>query len=66
MPTVLLPKLAQQHKDAEIISDILLKAASEPDFRNMLLSDPASVLAKYELSREAVSIIRRTISDLSQ
>ncbi|MEO9319079.1 MAG: hypothetical protein ABI361_00235 [Nitrososphaera sp.] len=58
--------MAQQHKDAEIISDILLKAASEPDFRNMLLSDPASVLAKYELSREAVSIIRRTISDLSQ
>lgn len=62
----MLPKLAQQHKDAEIISDILLKAASEPDFRNMLLSDPASILANYELSREAVSIIHRTISDLSQ
>lgn len=66
MPRVLLPKLAQQHKDAEIISDILLKAASEPEFRNMLLSNPATVLAKYDLSDEAVSIIHRSIVDLAQ
>jgi len=57
---------SRQQKEAEIISEILLKAASEPDFRNELIKDPGVVLAHYNVSPEAKMIIRRSIIDLTQ
>jgi hypothetical protein len=58
--------LSRQSKDAEIISEILLKAASEPEFRNELMRDPGVVLDKFNVSSEARLIIRRSIVDLTQ
>jgi hypothetical protein len=58
--------LASRQKEAEIISEILLRAASEPEFRNMLIKSPSSVLAQYDVSPEAKMIIQRSISDLTQ
>jgi hypothetical protein len=57
---------SRQHKEAEIISEILLKAASEPEFRNELIKDPGIVLEQYNVSPEAKLIIRRSIIDLTQ
>jgi len=53
-------------KEAEIISEILLKAASEPEFRNSLIRDPANVLEKYNVSPQAKTIIAKSINDLTQ
>lgn len=58
--------LASRQKEAEIISEILLKAASEPEFRNVLIKNPATVLEQYNVSPEAKLIIRRSITDLTQ
>jgi hypothetical protein len=57
---------SRHHKEAEIISEILLKAASEPEFRNELIKDPGFVLEQYNVSPEAKLIIRRSIIDLTQ
>jgi len=57
---------SRQNKEAEIISEILLKAASEPEFRNELIKDPGIVLEQYDVSPEAKLIIRRSIIDLTQ
>lgn len=57
---------SRQNKEAEIISEILLKAASEPEFRNKLIKDPGVVLEQYNVSPEAKLIIRRSIIDLTQ
>jgi hypothetical protein len=53
-------------KEAEIISEILLKAASEPEFRNSLIRDPVNVLQEYNVSPQARSIIAKSIRDLTQ
>jgi hypothetical protein len=58
--------LDSRQKEAEIISEILLKAASEPDFRNELIKDPALILEQYNVSPEAKMIIRQSIVDLTQ
>jgi hypothetical protein len=63
---VLIHLASRQHKEAEIISEILLKAASEPEFRNELIKDPGVVLEQYNVSPEAKLIIRRSIIDLTQ
>lgn len=57
---------SQQQKEAEVISEILLKAASEPEFRNELIRDPDMILEQYDVSAEAKLIIRRSIIDLTQ
>lgn len=57
---------SQQQREAEIISEILLKAASEPEFRNELIRDPDMILDQYDVSAEAKLIIRRSIIDLTQ
>lgn len=57
---------SRQNKEAEIISEILLKAASEPEFRNELIRNPGFVLEQYNVSPEAKLIIRRSIIDLTQ
>lgn len=58
--------LAARQKEAEIISEILLRAASEPEFRNVLIKNPATVLEQYKVSPEAKMIITRSITDLTQ
>lgn len=58
--------LDTRQRDAEVISEILLKAASEPDFRNSLIKEPAKVLEKYDISSEAKIIIKKSIIDLTQ
>ena len=58
--------MEHREKEAEIISEILLKAASEPEFRNSLIRDPAVVLEQYNMSPEAKMIIRTSIRDLTQ
>jgi hypothetical protein len=63
---VQIPLESQQQKQAEIISEVLLKAASEPDFRNELIRDPEIILEQYDVSPEAKLIIRRSIIDLTQ
>ncbi|HEX6562137.1 MAG: hypothetical protein ABI348_09695 [Nitrososphaera sp.] len=55
-----------KEKEAEIISEILLKAASEPEFRNSLIRDPVAVLETYNVSPQAKMVIKRTIIDLTQ
>ena len=55
-----------KQKDAEIVSDILLKAASEPEFRNILIKEPAKVLELYDISSEAKSTIMKSIIDFTQ
>lgn len=63
---MLIPLETQQQREAEIISEVLLKAASEPEFRNELIKDPEIVLEQYDVSPEAKLIIRRSIIDLTQ
>ncbi|AIC14431.1 hypothetical protein NVIE_002450 [Nitrososphaera viennensis EN76] len=58
--------LEPKEREAEIISEILLKAASEPEFRNSLIRDPAAVLEMYNVSPQAKMVIKRTIIDLTQ
>jgi hypothetical protein len=58
--------LISRQKEAEIISDILLRAASEPEFRNLLIKNPVDVLEKYNISNEAKYIIKKSIVDLTQ
>ncbi|MGA9844245.1 MAG: hypothetical protein WBP64_04340 [Nitrososphaeraceae archaeon] len=55
-----------RQRDAEIISDILLKAASEPEFRNRLIREPAEILNQYNISAEAKTVIKNSIIDLTQ
>jgi hypothetical protein len=56
----------EPRKEAEIISEILLKAASEPEFRNSLIRDPTNVLQMYDVSPQAKTIITKSIIDLTQ
>lgn len=58
--------LDSRQRDAEIISEILLKAASEPEFRNSLIKEPTTVLQEYNISEEAKAIIKTSIIDLTQ
>jgi hypothetical protein len=59
-------QLNQVQKDAEVISEVLLRASSEPEFRNLLIKDPSKFLEQYNISPEAKSIIKNSISDLMQ
>jgi hypothetical protein len=58
--------LNARQKEAEIVSDILLRAASEPEFRKRLINEPSEILEQYNISPEAKSIIRNSIVDLTQ
>lgn len=55
--------MESRKRDARIVGDILLKAASEPDFRRLLLAEPSKVLDDYDISPEAKSIIKNVIDD---
>ncbi|WP_161486415.1 hypothetical protein [Candidatus Nitrosocosmicus hydrocola] len=52
--------------EAEVISEILLKAASEPEFRKKLIKNPTKILDCYDISTEAKQIIQKSIIDLIQ
>ena len=52
--------------EAEVISEILLKAASEPEFRKRLIKNPNKILECYDISSEAKQIIQKSITDLIQ
>jgi hypothetical protein len=52
--------------EAEVISEILLKAASEPEFRKKLIKNPEKILECYNISREAKHIVQKSIRDLIQ
>ncbi|HJU94646.1 MAG TPA: hypothetical protein VJ643_01320 [Nitrososphaera sp.] len=58
--------MESQQKEAEVISEVLLKAASEPEFRNELIKDPDIILEQYDVSPQAKLIIRTSIIDLTQ
>ncbi|HZD36431.1 MAG TPA: hypothetical protein VE130_14605 [Nitrososphaeraceae archaeon] len=49
--------------EARVVSDILLRAAGEPNFRRLLLSEPIKALDEYNISSEAKSIIKNVIDD---
>ncbi|MGC2668155.1 MAG: hypothetical protein WA220_03105 [Candidatus Nitrosopolaris sp.] len=55
-----------KQEDADTISEILLRAAREPEFRNQLIKQPSNVLEQYNISDEAKSIIKNSIIDLTQ
>jgi hypothetical protein len=55
-----------KEEDAAIINEILLRAASDPEFRNQLIRQPSNVLAQYNISEEAKAIIENSINDLTQ
>lgn len=50
-------------RDTKIVSDILLRAASEPNFRRLLLLEPSKVLAEYDISSESKSIIKNVVDE---
>ena len=52
--------------EAEVISEILLKAASEPEFRKRLIRSPKKILDCYNISNEAKQVIQKSIADLTQ
>ncbi|HKX97229.1 MAG TPA: hypothetical protein VJL78_05290 [Candidatus Nitrosocosmicus sp.] len=52
--------------EAEVISEILLKAASEPEFRKRLIRNPKKILDCYDISNEAKQVIQKSIVDLTQ
>ncbi len=58
--------LSSKSLEVEIISDILLKAASEPEFRRRLIKNPEKILECYGISKEAKFIIQKSIIDLVQ
>lgn len=58
--------LSSINMEAEVISEILLKAASEPEFRKRLIRNPNKILECYDISSEAKHIIQKSIIDLIQ
>jgi hypothetical protein len=58
--------LNSKSMDAEVISEILLKAASEPEFRKRLIKNPEKILGCYGVSSEAKYIIQKSVRDLMQ
>ena len=58
--------LNSREDDAVIINEILVRAANDPEFRNHLIRQPSNVLAQYNISDEAKSIIENSINDLTQ
>lgn len=55
--------LSSMSIEAEVISEILLKAASEPEFRKRLIRNPKKILDCYDISNEAKIVIQKSIVD---
>jgi hypothetical protein len=58
--------LNSKSMESEVISEILLKAASEPEFRKRLIKNPEKILECYGVSIEAKYVIQKSIRDLMQ
>ena len=58
--------LSSINLEAEVISEILLKAAREPEFRKRLIRSPKKILDCYSISNEAKQVIQKSIVDLTQ
>jgi len=58
--------LNSKEEDAKTISEILLRAASEPEFRNQLIKEPSEVLGQFNISDEARSVIKTSINDFKR
>jgi hypothetical protein len=58
--------LNSKQEDVDTISEILLRAAREPEFRNQLIKQPSNILEQYNISNEAKAIIKNSITDLTQ
>jgi hypothetical protein len=56
--------LETNNRDVKIVDEILLRAASEPNFRRLLLTEPIKVLGDFDISSEAKSIIKNVIDNL--
>jgi len=48
-------------KAIQILNEIFVKAAKDPEFRNKLIKEPSSVLDKYELSNETKQLILEAV-----
>ncbi|HLE34698.1 MAG TPA: hypothetical protein VI698_02300 [Nitrososphaerales archaeon] len=48
-------------KEIQALNEIFAKAARDPEFRNKLLNDSASVLKNYELSSETKKLLLDTV-----
>jgi hypothetical protein len=57
--------LNSKQQDAETIIEILVRAASEPEFRNRLIQEPSKVLEQYNISNGAKTVIKSSIIDHS-
>ncbi|MFQ5969062.1 MAG: hypothetical protein ACE5J2_01005 [Nitrososphaerales archaeon] len=54
-----------KEKEIEILNEIFAKAASDREFRNMLIHETSSVLERYPISSETKQILKKCISDMS-
>lgn len=54
-----------KEKEIEILNEIFARAANDPEFRNMLINEPSSVLERYLISSETKRILKKCISDMS-
>ncbi len=52
-------------REIQILNEIFAKATKDPEFRNMLLKEPSSVLDKYELSEETKQVILEGVRGMS-
>ena len=51
-------------REIQALNEIFTKAAKDPEFRNKLLNDGASVLKNYELSSETKKLVLDTVRDM--
>jgi hypothetical protein len=51
--------------ESEVVSEILLKAAGEPEFRKRLIRSPKEILDCYSISNQAKQVIQKSIVDLT-
>jgi hypothetical protein len=52
-------------KEVQTLNEIFAKAAKDPEFRNKLLNESASVLEKYELSNETKQILLEAVRNIA-
>lgn len=48
----------------QVLNEIFVKAAKEPEFRAALLKDASSVLDKYDLSSQSKQMILEAIKEM--
>ncbi len=51
--------------EVQTLNEIFAKAAKDPEFRNKLLNESASVLGKYELSNETKQLLLEAVRTIA-